>query len=338
MADTTPTFDIVTAGELLAEFVAERRGQRFTEAGRFLGPFPSGAPAIFASQAARMGARVAYAGCVGADGFGELIRERLTADGIDIGAVACDPERPTGTAFVRYRDDGERDFVFNLAHSAAARLALDEAGLARLADTRYLHVMGSSLTSPEAIALIDALVERVHARGGQVSFDPNIRPELMRDPASREAVLRRVDDCDIFLPSEADIAWLGQGEGQGEGQGAVQSESEGETEADTVARLLATKRLSLLVLKRAERGSEAFRAGEHQRVGAFSVTERDPTGAGDCFGGALIAALAAGDSLPRALTLASAAGAHAVTRIGPMEGASDRTTLDALIASHGDLT
>ncbi|KFF48890.1 carbohydrate kinase [Gammaproteobacteria bacterium MFB021] len=326
MADTTPTFDIVTAGELLAEFVAERCGQRFTEAGRFLGPFPSGAPAIFASQAARMGARVAYAGCVGADGFGELIRERLTADGIDIGAVACDPERPTGTAFVRYRDDGERDFVFNLAHSAAARLALDEAGLARLADTRYLHVMGSSLTSPAAIALIDALVERVHARGGQVSFDPNIRPELMRDPASREAVLRRVDDCDIFLPSEADIAWLGQGE------------SEGETEADTVARLLATKRLSLLVLKRAERGSEAFRAGEHQRVGAFSVTERDPTGAGDCFGGALIAALAAGDSLTRALTLASAAGAHAVTRIGPMEGASDRTTLDALIASHGDLT
>ncbi|MCE3026531.1 sugar kinase [Salinicola sp. DM10] len=334
MSDAKPTFDIVTAGELLAEFVAERRGQRFTEAGRFLGPFPSGAPAIFASQAARMGARVAYAGCVGADGFGELIRERLIGDGIDIGAVACDPERPTGTAFVRYRDDGERDFVFNLAHSAAARLALDEAGLARLADTRYLHVMGSSLTSSAAIALIDALVERVHARGGQVSFDPNIRPELMRDPASREAVLRRVDDCDIFLPSEADIAWLGRGEGQG----AVQSESEGETEADTVARLLATKRLSLLVLKRAERGSEAFRADEHQRVGAFSVTESDPTGAGDCFGGALIAALAAGDSLTRALTLASAAGAHAVTRIGPMEGASDRTTLDALIASHGDLT
>ncbi|WP_353979591.1 sugar kinase [Salinicola endophyticus] len=327
MSDAKPFFDIVTAGELLAEFVAERRGQRFTEAGRFLGPFPSGAPAIFASQAARMGARVAYAGCVGADGFGELIRERLTADGIDIGAVACDPERPTGTAFVRYRDDGERDFVFNLAHSAAARLALDEAGLARLADTRYLHVMGSSLTSPAAIALIDALVTRVHARGGQVSFDPNIRPELMRDSASREAVLRRVDDCDIFLPSEADIAWLGQGQG----------ESEGEAEADTVARLLATKRLSLLVLKRAERGSEAFRAGEHQRVGAFSVTERDPTGAGDCFGGALIAALAAGDSLTRALTLASAAGAHAVTRIGPMEGASDRATLDALIASHGDL-
>ncbi|WP_106419655.1 sugar kinase [Salinicola tamaricis] len=322
MVDTAPTFDIVTAGELLAEFVAERRGQRFTEAGRFLGPFPSGAPAIFASQAARMGARVAYAGCVGADGFGELIRERLTADGIDIGAVVCDPERPTGTAFVRYRDDGERDFVFNLAHSAAARLALDEAGLARLADTRYLHVMGSSLTSPAAIALIDALVARVQARGGQVSFDPNIRPELMRDPVSREAVLRRVDDCDIFLPSEADIAWLGQGE----------------AEADTVARLLATKRLSLLVLKRAERGSEAFRAGEHQRVGAFKVTERDPTGAGDCFGGALIAALAGGEPLARALTLASAAGAHAVTRIGPMEGASDRATLDALIASHGDLT
>lgn len=324
MSDATPTFDIVTAGELLAEFVAERVGQRFTEAGRFFGPFPSGAPAIFASQAARMGAKVAYAGCVGEDGFGDLIVERLTADGIDTAAVSRDPERPTGTAFVRYRDDGERDFIFNLAHSAAARLALDTAGLDRLSNTRYLHVMGSSLTSAAAIALIDALVERVHARGGRVSFDPNVRPELMRDPAAREAVLRRVDDCDVFLPSEADIAWLG----------------EGEAEADTVARLLATKRLSLLVLKRAERGSEAFGDGlpgeaVSRRVAAFPAEQRDPTGAGDCFGGALIAALAAGEPLERALTLASAAGAHAVTRVGPMEGASDRDTLDALIASHG---
>ncbi|WP_210725874.1 hypothetical protein [Modicisalibacter radicis] len=54
-------FDIVTAGEMLAEFVAERPGQRFDAPGRFQGPFPGGAPAIFASQAARMGARVAYA-------------------------------------------------------------------------------------------------------------------------------------------------------------------------------------------------------------------------------------------------------------------------------------
>jgi hypothetical protein len=42
--------DVVTIGELLAEFVAERVGQTLLEPGTFLGPFPSGAPAIFADQ------------------------------------------------------------------------------------------------------------------------------------------------------------------------------------------------------------------------------------------------------------------------------------------------
>jgi D-tagatose-1,6-bisphosphate aldolase subunit GatZ/KbaZ len=91
-------FDIATSGELLAEFMAETLGQRFDTPGSFSGPFPSGAPAIFASQAARMGVRVAYAGRVGRDGFGDLVVERLRADGIDVAAVQRDPERPTDTA------------------------------------------------------------------------------------------------------------------------------------------------------------------------------------------------------------------------------------------------
>lgn len=51
--------EIVVAGELLAEFVATERGRSFDTPGLFAGPFPSGAPAIFADQAARLGARVA---------------------------------------------------------------------------------------------------------------------------------------------------------------------------------------------------------------------------------------------------------------------------------------
>jgi len=45
--------DVLTVGELLAEFMAERVGQTFSEPGIFLGPYPSGAPAIFADQGSR---------------------------------------------------------------------------------------------------------------------------------------------------------------------------------------------------------------------------------------------------------------------------------------------
>ena len=47
--------DVLTIGELLAEFMAERVGQTFLEPGIFLGPYPSGAPAIFADQVVKTG-------------------------------------------------------------------------------------------------------------------------------------------------------------------------------------------------------------------------------------------------------------------------------------------
>lgn len=310
-------FDIVTCGELLAEFVAERLDQPFSATGSFKGPFPSGAPAIFASQAARLGARVAHAGCVGRDGFGDLIVERLVADGIDIGAVERDPEWPTGTAFVSYHHDGSRRFIFNLVHSAVGRQRLESAQLERLAECRYLHVMGSSLNSSASIDIILRLVARVKECGGRISFDPNIRPELIAEQAVKDAILQLVNDCDVFLPSEADLEWLG--------------EERGETEADTISRLLGNHTLQLLVVKRAAEGCQAFFGDREISVASLKVSEVDPTGAGDCFGGALVAALSLGESIEQALTLANAAGAHAVTRVGPMEGCSHRDTLTSLI-------
>ena len=68
---------IVTIGEILVEIMATRIGQTFLEPGLFAGPYPSGAPAIFADQAARVGAATAMIGCVGPDDFGTLNLDRL---------------------------------------------------------------------------------------------------------------------------------------------------------------------------------------------------------------------------------------------------------------------
>jgi fructokinase len=55
----------------------------------------------------------------------------------------------------------------------------------------------------------------------------------------------------------------------------------------------------------------------------------DPTGAGDCFDATFLAGLCGGLPLALALQRASAAGAKAVEKRGPMEG---NTTLAELIA------
>ena len=62
--------------------------------------------------------------------------------------------------------------------------------------------------------------------------------------------------------------------------------------------------------------------------------EDDPTGAGDSFGGAYIALRLNGHDAASALRYANAAGARAVTRIGPMEGTSTLAELDALLIAH----
>ena len=75
----------------------------------------------------------------------------------------------------------------------------------------------------------------------------------------------------------------------------------------------------------------------YTRDGVFSVpvfpsTEVDPTGAGDCFDGAFLAALVQGCSLRQAARFGCAAGALAVRQFGPMEGAAAREDIEALAA------
>ena len=63
--------------------------------GHWAGPFPSGAPAIFASVAARLGAPTALAACVGDDAFGRALIERLRRDGVDDQGIVTAPGRAT---------------------------------------------------------------------------------------------------------------------------------------------------------------------------------------------------------------------------------------------------
>ena len=96
----------VCVGEILVEIVATTVGDGFLKAQPLVGPFASGAPAIFISQCGRLGGKAALVGAVGDDDFGRVNTDRLKRDGVDISTIAIDPDYPTGSAFVRYRKDG----------------------------------------------------------------------------------------------------------------------------------------------------------------------------------------------------------------------------------------
>ncbi len=306
---------ITTMGEILVEIMAKDVGQSFRQPGVLLGPYASGAPAIFIDQVGKLGCAAGMIGCVGEDDFGHLNTERLQADGVDVSHIAFLPDATTGSAFVTYRADGNRDFVFNIVNSASARLGVEHATPQALADCTHFHVMGSSLFSDGIVAAMKKAVEQVKRQGGTVSFDPNIRKEILRSSAMREALGYFLRHTDIFLPSGNEVTLL----------------VDADTEEAAIPALLALG-VQEIVIKRGAGGASYIDKDQRLDVAALAVTEVDPTGAGDCFGGAFVACRKLGLAPAQALQFANAAGALAVTRQGPMEGASTFEQLRAALA------
>jgi len=257
---------------------------------------------------------VALISAVGDDDFGLLNLDRLRRDGVDVSGVFIDGERPTGTAFVRYRRNGDRDFVFNITHSAAGRLNMTDRVETILDSADHLHVMGSSLSSPEFVTLNLRAAEAIRSRKGTVSFDPNMRREMLSADGMVDAMSRMVDLTDLFLPSGDELMLL--------------------TEAATPGAAIddyLQRGVQAIVHKQGALGASYHGSDGSHTVTAFSVEEVDPTGAGDCFGGTFTSLWLRGIGARRALTLAAASGALSVTRRGPMEGTSTLSQLEAFL-------
>jgi sugar/nucleoside kinase (ribokinase family) len=310
---------IGSLGELLVEFICTGTDSRNRRPADYRGPYPSGAPGIFIDQAARQGARAVFAGAVGEDAFGEVVTGRLRASGVAGDLIRSVPGWPTGTAHVAYNSDGSREFVFNMARSAAALFPHGDEAVAgfRTAGVTVLHISGSALGDPTMRARVFAVAQALHGAGVAISIDPNIRVELMSDAGYLEVVRALMAMAAYVLPSDADADLLFPGEGF----------------ADWAGRLMADG-ARCVALKRGAAGAVATDGNALLEVAGHAVTVVDPTGAGDCFCATLVTALAGGAALDRALARANAAGALAVTQLGPMEGNSSPTQLDALLAGR----
>src|SRR3984957_9360654 len=199
---------IMTIGGNLGKIMSAEHGQSFRAPGPLVGPFPSGAPAIFIDQVGRLGRPAGIIGCLGDDDFGWLNIERLRRDGVDTSAITMLADAGTGSAFVTYTETGERHFIFNIANSASGRVTASSVTEPVLADCTWLHVMGSSLFSPEITAAIHKAIGMVKRRGGAISFDPNIRPEILTSAGIREALRSILEQTDVFLPSGDEVALL----------------------------------------------------------------------------------------------------------------------------------
>lgn len=303
---------IASMGELLVEFVCTDKDTGNGRPATYAGPFPSGAPGIFIDQAARIAGRAIFAGAVGNDAFGRVVTDRLAADGVLPDLISVEP-LPTGTAHVAYNSDGSRDFVFNIAHSAAARLPPVDRIIAtfRARGVTLMHISGSALGDP---AMRAAIVAVAGAGPWAISIDPNIRAELIHDDDYLPVVRALIAAAAYVLPSDADAEILWPGES-----------------FSTFAPRLIAKGARAVALKCGAGGAIATDGTTTTDLAGHNVPVTDPTGAGDCFCATFTALHHAGTPLADALAQANAAGALAVQSLGPMEGNSSLARIRALL-------
>jgi len=308
------TPEVISIGNMLVEIMRVKLDEHLYEPGTFVGPFPSGDTPIYIDTVARLGRPAGFIGAVGPDDFGRCLLDRFARDGVDASCVRVLEGQTTGVAFVAYFSGGSRKFIYHWRHAAAGQIDAGYVEPAYFARARWLHVTGCNLAVSDGSREACYRATRVLPAGARVSFDPNIRPEVLSVEQVRALCLPVIERADVVLPSLGEAAML---------TGAA-SDEEG-------CRRWAA-RGKTVVLKMGAAGCRIFHGGEDIRVPAYSVEEVDPTGAGDSFSAGFTVALLEGMDLPAAGRFANAVGALAVTKKGPMEGAPTRAEVLALMA------
>jgi sugar/nucleoside kinase (ribokinase family) len=312
-------YDIITIGEILVEILTEKVNQEFIASGTLLGPFPSGAPAIAIDQAARMGAKTAIIAKIGADDFGLLNKERLRQNGVDISHIIETKDNVTGTAFVTYFSNGDRKFIFHFTHAACGELCPADVKEEFVKNTKYLHIMGCSITgSPSMGEAIMQAVRLAKKHKAGISFDPNIRPELLKGQIM-DFYKEIIDSSDVLLAGKSELAFLFQ-------------------EADSAVTKLLAQKDRIVVVKDGAENTRVYTRREAFRVPPFPAVNVDSTGAGDSFDGTFLALLCRGADIKTAAIYGNAAGAKAVAKRGPMEGNTNRAELEEFVRENSQVS
>lgn len=298
-----PASDVWIMGELLVEVMRPKAGMSLEQTGAFLGPYPSGAPGIFIDTVARLGHSAAIVSGVGDDDFGRCILQRLKTDGVRTDFIEVFPNRSTGVAFVTYFKDGSRKFIFHWDGTPAVMARVPDPS--EVEGAKFLHVMGCSLMANDGFReRVFQAVELFAAKGARITFDPNIRFELLVNRTVEQIagpVLRR---SSILFPGEKELAMLS-----------------GKADAEEGARALFGRYpLQAIVLKRGSRGCAVITPTGRIDVPAFRIREVDPTGAGDCFDAGFLCGQLEGRDFEQSARLAAAAGTLNAQAFGPMEG------------------
>lgn len=207
-ADEAETGVVAVAGECVIDLVATPGSGG--PGGTYVA-LPGGSSANVAVGLARLGVPARMVARVGADPFGELLREHLVRNGVGTETIVAAPE-PSSVAFVHHDADGVPTFDLRLDGTADWRWTEAEAAEVSAALRREkvtaLHIGSLALVLPPGADVLAGLARGLRDEA-TISYDPNCRPAVMGAVSgARERIEARLRDADVVKISDADLEWL----------------------------------------------------------------------------------------------------------------------------------
>ena len=254
---------IIVAGEALVDRIVQPDGSSVDR--------PGGGPYNTARTIARMGVPAAFLGSLSSDDAGRRLRDGLSSDGVDL-SFALTTKAPTTVAVASLDAAGVASYRFETDGTSAAQLSAAAVAAALATRPSALHV-GTLGMVLEPIATVLAAAAEALARPALLMLDPNCRaPAIVDRPSYLQRLLRVLRRVDIVKTSRDDLDFLWPGM------------------PSTVAahRMLATGP-SVVVITDGPNPVTAMAAGWSFELDTPRVPVIDTFGAGDAFGGALLA-------------------------------------------------
>lgn len=310
------SLDLIAIGRVSVDLYGQQLGSRLEDVATFAKAV-GGCPANIAIGTARLGLKSALISRVGDEAMGHFVREQLSREGVDTGAVVVDTERLTSLVLLSVRDQHTFPLIFYRDNCADSALCASDVDEEFVASARAVLVTGTHFSMPEAAKAQRKAIDIKRTQGGKVILDIDYRPNLWgigghRAGESRYARSERVTamlsgvlpDCDLIVGTEEELH--------------VAAGVEDTLEA---VRRIRMRSSAVIVCKRGPRGCVVFagRAPDTLDDGVVAagrdVEVYNVLGAGDAFLAGFLSGYLRDEPHENSARLGNACGALAVSRL-----------------------
>lgn len=303
-------FDIIALGELNVDLILNQiEGEPEIGKEKFAKQMTltlGSSTAIFAANAAALGAKVGFCGMIGNDSFGDLVEQSLQQKGVDTRYLIRQDKYATGATICMSYDEDRANLTYQ---GAMDYMSLKDINPEVFQSTKHIHISSIFMQSGVKNDLIKIL-ELCKANGVTTSLDSQWDPTEQWD-LDYKAVLPLVT---VFMPNETELKFL--------------TRSAKLDEAIEKIRPF----INAAVIKCGSRGSLLMRQGKQDRIQKALLNKNvvDCIGAGDSFNSGFITRFAAGDALDICQQYGNMTGAVNTTAAGGTTAFTSREDVERI--------